>query len=390
MTRYIGKQPAFGNFVKLDAISVVNGQSAYTMQSGSSNFTNYDNVNQFIVSLNGVIQAPTDSFTVSGSTITFASALSTGDVINFILVLGDVLSVGTPSDNTVSTAKIQNTAVNADKLATDAVQTAKIQNDAVTTDKINLISTSSTPSLEAKGTSGQTDGYIQLNCEQNSHGIKLKSPPHSAGQSYTLTFPSTSPATDKMLQTNSSGVLSFVDAPSGAMKLLHTATGSNVSQIDMTGYFTSDYDHYKYIYTVYPATNNTDTILRIMQGGSVVTSSNYWYAGMGMYRAAGTTSANSDGSNGANHWRISSSDQTNNAQYPTTGELLLSNPLSTTHNTTFTTTNIGYNSGSTPSAIRVWTFAGQYVDASASSGLSFQYDGGNIYGTIRLYGIVNS
>ena len=212
MTRYIGKQPAFGNFVKLDAISVVNGQAAYTMQSGSSNFTNYDNVNQFIVSLNGVIQAPTDSFTVSGSTITFASALSTGDVINFILVLGDVLSIGTPSDNTISTAKIQNTAVNSDKLATDAVQTAKIQNDAVTTDKINLISTSSTPSLEAKGTSGQTDGYIQLNCEQNSHGIKLKSPPHSAGQSYTLTFPSTAPATDKFLKTDSSGNLSFADA----------------------------------------------------------------------------------------------------------------------------------------------------------------------------------
>ena len=44
---------------------------------------------------------------------------------------------------------------------------SKDSNDAVTTDKINLVSTSSTPSLEAKGTSGQTDGYIQLNCEQN-------------------------------------------------------------------------------------------------------------------------------------------------------------------------------------------------------------------------------
>ena len=39
MTRYIGKQPAFGNFVKLDAISAVNGQAAYTMQNGGSNFT---------------------------------------------------------------------------------------------------------------------------------------------------------------------------------------------------------------------------------------------------------------------------------------------------------------------------------------------------------------
>ena len=27
---YIGKQPVIGNFVKLDAISVVNGQASYT------------------------------------------------------------------------------------------------------------------------------------------------------------------------------------------------------------------------------------------------------------------------------------------------------------------------------------------------------------------------
>ena len=32
-------------------------------------------------------------------------------------------------------------------------------------------------------------GTIILNCESNSHGIKLQSPAHSAGQSYTLKFP---------------------------------------------------------------------------------------------------------------------------------------------------------------------------------------------------------
>ena len=121
-------------------------------------------------------------------TITFASALSTGDVINFIMVYGNVLDIGTPSDDTVSAAKLKTDSVIEAKIQDDAVTTDKINNDAVTTDKINLISTSSTPSLEAKGTSGQTDGYIQLNCEQNSHGIKLQSPPHSAGQSYKIIF----------------------------------------------------------------------------------------------------------------------------------------------------------------------------------------------------------
>jgi len=116
---YIGKTPVIGNFVKLDSITVVNGQAAYTMQNGGVNFTSYDNVNQFLVSLNGVLQAPTDSFTVSGYTLTFASSLSTGDVIDFVLVLGNSLDIGTPSDNTISTAKLQANAVTSAKLGTD-------------------------------------------------------------------------------------------------------------------------------------------------------------------------------------------------------------------------------------------------------------------------------
>ena len=101
---YIGKQPVVGNFVKLDAITtsatttfnLLNGGVAYYPQSA----------NNCIVSLNGVIQSPTTDYTISGSTIVFASALTTSDVINFILVLGDVLSIGTPSDGTVGTTSL--------------------------------------------------------------------------------------------------------------------------------------------------------------------------------------------------------------------------------------------------------------------------------------------
>ena len=119
---YIGKTPVIGNFVKLDAISVVDGQAAYTMQNGGVNFTSYDNVNQFLVSLNGILQSPTDSFTVSGSTLTFASNLSTGDVIDFVMVLGNTLDIGTPSDNTITTAKLSNNAVTNAKLSFNANQ----------------------------------------------------------------------------------------------------------------------------------------------------------------------------------------------------------------------------------------------------------------------------
>ena len=102
---YIGKQPVVGNFQVCDAISVVNGQAAYTMQVQSTN-VEPENANHMLVSLNGVLQKPGSSFTISGATITFASNLATGDVIDFIILLGDTLNVGTPSDNTVSLAKL--------------------------------------------------------------------------------------------------------------------------------------------------------------------------------------------------------------------------------------------------------------------------------------------
>jgi hypothetical protein len=59
-----------------------------------------------LVSLNGILQAPTSSFTVSGATLTFVSNLATGDVIDFVMLLGNVLDIGTPSDNTVTLAKM--------------------------------------------------------------------------------------------------------------------------------------------------------------------------------------------------------------------------------------------------------------------------------------------
>ena len=102
---YIGKEPIVGNFQKCDAISVVNGQAAYTLQVSSTNVVP-ESANHMLVSLNGILQAPVTSFTVSGSTLTFASNLATGDVIDFVILLGNVLDLGTPSDGTVTNAKL--------------------------------------------------------------------------------------------------------------------------------------------------------------------------------------------------------------------------------------------------------------------------------------------
>ena len=102
---YIGREPVVGNFQVCDSISVVNGQAAYTLQVGGTNVTP-ESANHMLVSLNGVLQAPISSFTVSGATLTFASNLATGDSIDFVMLLGKVLDIGTPSDGTVTEPKL--------------------------------------------------------------------------------------------------------------------------------------------------------------------------------------------------------------------------------------------------------------------------------------------
>ena len=101
---YIGKIPATGAFQKCDALSA-SATADYTLQVGSTNVVP-ESVNHMIVSLNGVIQSPTTAYTVSGSTLSFASALTSNDTIDFVILLGNVLDIGTPSDATVSNAKL--------------------------------------------------------------------------------------------------------------------------------------------------------------------------------------------------------------------------------------------------------------------------------------------
>jgi len=130
---YIGTKPTIGNFQICDPISVVNGQAAYTMQVGSVNVIPQSS-SHMIVSLNGTIQKPggtNPSFTVSGSTITFASNLATGDVIDFIQILGDVLDLGVPSDATVTTAKLAGDAVTEAKIADGAVESEHLNNNII-------------------------------------------------------------------------------------------------------------------------------------------------------------------------------------------------------------------------------------------------------------------
>ena len=57
--------------------------------------------------------------------------------------------------------------------------------------------------VEIKGDGSSYEGCLQLNCHVNSHGVKIKSPDHSAGQSYTMILPDNQIAADKFLKVKS-------------------------------------------------------------------------------------------------------------------------------------------------------------------------------------------
>ena len=78
------------------------------------------------------------------------------------------------------------------------------------------------------GDSTNGSGQITLNCENNSHGVKIKGPPHSAAASYTLTLPNDTGSAGQALTTNGSGVLSFATVDSAFIETPQTITTSKV------------------------------------------------------------------------------------------------------------------------------------------------------------------
>ena len=346
---YIGKEPIVGNFQVCDAISVVNGQAAYTMQVSSTNVVP-ESANHMLVSLNGILQKPNSSFTVSGSTITFASNLATGDVIDFIMLLGSVLNIGIPSDATVTNAKT------------------------------NFVSTSSSAGLDIKG-DGITAGTLRLMCEQGSHGIKLASPNHSAGQSYTLTFPSTAPSSGKALVTDGSGNLSFSSA--GGLNLISTTNvTSGTASVDITG-MDSTYKNYKIIITnCHPATDNITFNVRFIIGGSAQTGTYYNYVNGLTYNSGYAYNASQD----ATSSKLIHGALGNGSEESLTSEILIPNPSETTFRK-FIIAQSGYLDNGANSRVN-HNVTHWENSTSALTGLQFFMSSGNIdSGIFKLYGI---
>lgn len=91
---YLGRQPIAGSFSKIDDITSQfnSAQTVFSLLSSSVAIAPGAPANM-IVSLGGVVQEPESAYSISGSTLTFASAPANTQSF-FGVVLGDVLDVG--------------------------------------------------------------------------------------------------------------------------------------------------------------------------------------------------------------------------------------------------------------------------------------------------------
>ena len=103
---YIGKSPQHGNYSKLDDFSGdFDGSDATHALASNSIAITPVRPEALIISINGVIQEPVTDYTVSGTNITFTTAPASTDSF-FGVALGEQLAIGTPSDATITSAKL--------------------------------------------------------------------------------------------------------------------------------------------------------------------------------------------------------------------------------------------------------------------------------------------
>jgi len=156
---YIGNQiRQYSDRVVLDSLTA-SATANYTLQLNGSNYVP-SSAESLTVSLNGVIQKPQNSYTVSGSTLSFASALTASDSIDFVIAERGI-TLQTPSAGSVNT----------EQLASNAVTTAKIADANVTSAKMfsgfaNGITMADQWRLNAT-TNISTDADITTNWERN-------------------------------------------------------------------------------------------------------------------------------------------------------------------------------------------------------------------------------
>jgi len=184
-------------------------KTAYEANSDTNAFTNAEKTKLAGISASagattftGLGDTPANFTSAAGKTV---KVNSSADALEFVDQISDVVGDTTP------------------QLGGDLDVQAREINTSTANANIKL-NPNGSGAVEVKGDGSSNDGKLQLNCSQNSHGVKLQSPAHSAGQSYTMILPDNQIAADKFLKVKSItgsgatavGQLEYADGGGGA------------------------------------------------------------------------------------------------------------------------------------------------------------------------------
>ena len=225
---------AIGNFF----ISTISSSSNTGGGSATANGTAYrftisnapTDAQQLLVSVDGVIQKPnagssqpSEGFVLVGNDIIFGSAPANGASM-FVTVIGSTVGIGTPSDNTVTSAILQNGSVTTAKIVDANVTTAKLTNGAVTEDKIGSLAVVSTKLAPDAVTDAKLSDHVSNN------SLRAVGTNHIKDEAVTLAkLPhGTSSNNGKFLRANNGADPSFetVSAAAGSLNAIQTTDGS--------------------------------------------------------------------------------------------------------------------------------------------------------------------
>ena len=134
---YIGRQSGqIGNYIRCNTITPDGSTTTFALTNVLDNAAVAPgSENNVICSVSGVIQAPSTAFTINNTNIVFSAAPEANDTVDFVLVLGETVSIGTPSDGTVAANQLHSTLNLASKTVTlpnTSVTNAQLQNSSIT------------------------------------------------------------------------------------------------------------------------------------------------------------------------------------------------------------------------------------------------------------------
>jgi len=149
---YIGNTlPA--NFQSLPAVQRFNGNASTTAFTLAAAIANDQSI---LVSVDGVVQ-DSNAYSVSGTTLTFTAAPSSGTGNIFVNTISPVGSTLVPPDGSVSTVKLVDGSVSTVKLVDGSVTQAKVAGEAINESKLQ-VSNSPTNGYFLSAQSGNTGG----------------------------------------------------------------------------------------------------------------------------------------------------------------------------------------------------------------------------------------